>query len=112
MQRSREPPRTESNPVGLQRKGGKSWIWTLPGSSWFVWLRLFYGPEQSWFDETWRPSEIEEVKSANHPHGRDWPGLKICCIAVSRPELGACGYAVGFGAIAMGIGVAMLHPML
>jgi hypothetical protein len=29
--------------------------------SWFVFLCL-YGPEQPWFDKTWRPEEIEEMK--------------------------------------------------
>jgi hypothetical protein len=39
----------------------KNWIQTVPGKSWFVWLRL-YGPLDPWFDKTWRPGEIEEVK--------------------------------------------------
>jgi hypothetical protein len=71
-----------------------------------VWLRA-YGPEQSWFDETWRPSEIEEVKSAN---GHDWPDLEICSIAAHQPQLAAWDVDAGFGAIATGIGVAMLYP--
>jgi hypothetical protein len=38
-----------------------NWIQTLPGKSWFTLLRL-YSPEESFFDKTWRPSEIELVK--------------------------------------------------
>jgi hypothetical protein len=37
-----------------------NWLQTIPGKGWFVWLRL-YGPLESWFDQTWRPSEIELV---------------------------------------------------
>jgi hypothetical protein len=33
----------------------------VPGKGWFVVLRL-YGPLQPFFDKTWRPGEIEEVK--------------------------------------------------
>lgn len=43
------PPGKESN-----------WVQTIPGKGFNVILRL-YGPEQSWFDKTWRPGEIEEV---------------------------------------------------
>ncbi len=44
------PPGKESN-----------WVQTWPSKGWFVILRL-YGPLQPFFDKTWRPSEIEEVK--------------------------------------------------
>jgi hypothetical protein len=37
-----------------------NWIQTIPGKGWFVFLRL-YGPGETWFDKTWRPSEIELV---------------------------------------------------
>lgn len=37
-----------------------NWIQTIPGKSWFVWLRL-YGPLEPFFDKTWRPGEIEKV---------------------------------------------------
>ena len=37
-----------------------NWMQTRPGKGWSVILRL-YGPEQPWFDKTWRPSEIEET---------------------------------------------------
>jgi len=43
-------------------KGKESnWIQTVPGMGWHMLFRL-YGPEQAWFDKTWRPSEIELVK--------------------------------------------------
>lgn len=35
-----------------------NWVQTIPGKSWFVILRL-YGPLQPWFDQTWRPDDIE-----------------------------------------------------
>ena len=35
-----------------------NWIQTVPGKGWFLILRL-YSPLQSYFDKTWRPSEIE-----------------------------------------------------
>ena len=38
-----------------------NWIQTLPGKGWFTLLRL-YSPEESFFDKTWRPSEIELVR--------------------------------------------------
>jgi hypothetical protein len=38
-----------------------NWIQTVPGKGWNVILR-FYGPLESWFDQTWRPGEIELVK--------------------------------------------------
>jgi hypothetical protein len=38
-----------------------NWVQTMPGKAWSVVLRL-YGPEKAWFDKTWRPGEIEEVK--------------------------------------------------
>ena len=38
-----------------------NWVQTIPGKGWNVLLRL-YGPEQSWFDKTWKPGDFEEVK--------------------------------------------------
>ena len=38
-----------------------NWIQTDPKKGWFTMLRL-YSPLQSFFDKTWRPSEIELVK--------------------------------------------------
>ena len=39
---------------------GKNWLRTLPGSGFFVILRI-YGPTQAFFDKSWRPSDIEKV---------------------------------------------------
>jgi hypothetical protein len=36
-------------------------VQTWPGKGWFVALRL-YGPRQFWFDHTWQPGEIKEVR--------------------------------------------------
>lgn len=38
-----------------------NWVQTVPGKGWSVALRL-YGPEEAWFNKTWRPGEIELVK--------------------------------------------------
>jgi hypothetical protein len=38
-----------------------NWIQTTPGKGWFTLLRL-YSPKESFFDKTWRLSEIELVK--------------------------------------------------
>lgn len=37
-----------------------NWIQTVPGKGWFLLLRL-YGPLEPWFDQTWRPGDIELV---------------------------------------------------
>ena len=37
-----------------------NWIATVPGKSWFTYLRL-YGPLDAWFDQTWRPSEVQLI---------------------------------------------------
>jgi hypothetical protein len=38
-----------------------NWIQTVPGEGFNVILR-FYGPLQPWFDQTWRPGDIQMVK--------------------------------------------------
>jgi hypothetical protein len=45
-------------PQGVARG---NWIQTMPGKGWFTILRL-YSPQPSFFDKTWRPTEIELVK--------------------------------------------------
>lgn len=43
-------------------KGHESnWVQTIPGKGWNVLFRL-YGPEQSWFDKTWKLGEFEPVQ--------------------------------------------------
>ena len=44
-------------PVGKE----SNWIQTVPGKGWWTYLRL-YGPLEPWFDQTWRPGEIELVE--------------------------------------------------
>jgi hypothetical protein len=48
---------------GPKAPAGKegNWVQTWPGKGWNIILRL-YGPMKSWFDKTWRPGEIEEMK--------------------------------------------------
>ena len=43
------------------RGATRNWIQTSSGKGWNVILRL-YGPLQPWFDQTWRPGEIEQVR--------------------------------------------------
>jgi hypothetical protein len=38
-----------------------NWIQTVPGKGWFTLLRL-YGALEPWFDNTWRPGEINLVQ--------------------------------------------------
>ncbi|MES2438076.1 MAG: DUF1254 domain-containing protein [Verrucomicrobiota bacterium] len=38
-----------------------NWTQTVPEKGWFALFRL-YGPLDPWFDKTWKPGEIEEVK--------------------------------------------------
>jgi hypothetical protein len=42
------------------RKLRANWIQTVPGKGWNAAFRL-YGPQQAWFEQTWRPSDIELV---------------------------------------------------
>jgi hypothetical protein len=48
---------------GPRAPAGKeaNWIASVPGKGWFAIFRL-YGPLEPWFNKTWRPGEIEEVK--------------------------------------------------
>ena len=43
-------------PAGME----SNWIQTVAGKGWFTVLRL-YGPLEPWFDQSWRPGEIEPV---------------------------------------------------
>ena len=36
------------------------WTETVPNKAWFVLLRL-YGPLQPWFDQTWKPRDLEQI---------------------------------------------------
>ena len=38
-----------------------NWVQTMPGKGWNSLLRL-YGPEQAWFDKTWKPGDFELVQ--------------------------------------------------
>ena len=49
------------SPKQLEGVKRGNWVQTVPGKGWFLILRL-YSPLEPFFDKTWRPSEIEEVK--------------------------------------------------
>ncbi len=38
-----------------------NWVQTVPGKGWNVVMRL-YGPEEAWFNKTWRPGEMVPVE--------------------------------------------------
>ena len=48
---------------GPKAPAGKeaNWVATVPKKGWFAIFRL-YGPLEPWFEKTWRPGEIAEVK--------------------------------------------------
>ena len=41
----------------------KNWIQTTPGKGWFMLFR-FYGPLEPFFDKTWKPDDIVEIKTS------------------------------------------------
>jgi hypothetical protein len=45
-------------PKGMEH----NWVQTITGKGWFMILRL-YGPLEPWFDQSWRPGEIEPVSN-------------------------------------------------
>jgi hypothetical protein len=49
--------------IGPKAPAGQeaNWIYTSSGKDWWPWFRLF-GPEQTFFDKTWKLSDIERVK--------------------------------------------------
>ena len=55
------PPATKAPATKPADAKEGTWIQTTPGKGWFLVLRL-YSPLESFFDKTWRPSEIELVK--------------------------------------------------
>jgi len=44
-------------PAGMEN----NWVETIPGKGWFMILRL-YGPLEPWFNQSWKPGDIELVK--------------------------------------------------
>lgn len=43
-------------PAGME----SNWIETVPDKGWFIALRL-YGPLEPWFDQSWRPGDIQPI---------------------------------------------------
>jgi hypothetical protein len=47
--------------LGPKTPGGRrNWLRTVPGVGFFVILRL-YGPEQAFYDQSWKPSDVEKI---------------------------------------------------
>ena len=44
-----------------QPEGAANWLKTVPGRGYFVIIRL-YGPDQAYFDETWKPDDFVKVR--------------------------------------------------
>ena len=42
-------------------QGEANWVATNPERGFFLYFR-FYGPEQAYFDKTWRPGDVEPVR--------------------------------------------------
>ena len=77
LQTDKQFPALGSNDAGVQQNDDGSvdiyfgpeapdgkesnWLQTVPGKGWNTILRL-YGPLEPWFDQTWRPGEIELVE--------------------------------------------------
>jgi hypothetical protein len=77
LQTDQQFPGIDSNEEGLQQNADGSydiyvgpsapegkesnWMQSAPGKGWNTVLRL-YGPLESWFDKTWRPSDFEIVE--------------------------------------------------
>jgi hypothetical protein len=40
----------------------KNWLRTVPGKGFFIIVRL-YGPDQAYFDNTWKPSDLEKTNA-------------------------------------------------
>ncbi|MHC4711913.1 MAG: DUF1214 domain-containing protein [Planctomycetota bacterium] len=89
----------------------KNWIRTIPEEGWFILIRL-YGPLEPYFDETWKPNDIEKVKwihpffcravRAGSPgRGRGRGTLSLATWDARVPERGrAEGRVPGTGALA------------
>jgi hypothetical protein len=55
-----EPSSAVRYPEGLWNE--RNWLRTVPGKRYFVIFRL-YSPTQAFFDQSWKPGDIEKVKS-------------------------------------------------
>ena len=45
---------------------GKAWLATVPKKGFFVMLRL-YGPTKAFFDQTWKPGDVERLDQSSGP---------------------------------------------
>ncbi len=53
--------RVRARRADRRREPARNWIQTTPGKGWFTLFR-FYGPLEPFFDQTWKPDDIVEVK--------------------------------------------------
>lgn len=79
-----------------------NWVQTVPGKGWNTIFRL-YGPLESWFDQTWRPGEIELVNfaqaGADHASGESAKEISLRITIDGRVSL----YGVQFESGSVGI---------
>ncbi len=47
-------------PIAPESALSANWTETVSSEAWFALLRL-YGPLQPWFDQTWKPSDLEQI---------------------------------------------------
>jgi hypothetical protein len=45
----------------VQKDVESNWVKTISGKSWYLILRLYY-PVEAWYNKSWKPGEIEEIK--------------------------------------------------
>jgi hypothetical protein len=48
-------------PGSVTPGAGKNWLATVSGKPFWIALRL-YGPEQPFFDQTWKPDDMAKVE--------------------------------------------------
>jgi hypothetical protein len=54
--------------IGPRSTESANWLATVPGKGFFVILRL-YGPTKTFFDRTWKPSDVEKVAGSANATG-------------------------------------------
>ncbi|NNE17099.1 MAG: DUF1254 domain-containing protein, partial [Myxococcales bacterium] len=84
------------------RKMRANWIQTIPGKGWNAVFRL-YGPQQEWFDQTWRLTDIELVPgvprakpSKRPPKMRSEIPASILTPALVQTRIGSLEFMDGF----------------
>jgi hypothetical protein len=57
-----DPKTRQRLPSRNSQKEKANWIKTVPGHGWFPIFR-FYGPEEAYFDKSWKLPDIEKANS-------------------------------------------------